>query len=120
MPSYQTIAIKDNGDWNLQVVKEGQEAILQLLKMRLNSLKGSNVWNIEDGIDPRFLSIDNLRFSQLVQNLQDIILGTAGITEATILQEQATFKNGVLAIPFEFRTIEEENLAIDNFVVQVI
>lgn len=120
MPSYQTFAIKDNGDWDLGFVKEGQEAILQILKMRLGTIQGSNIWNIQDGIDRRFLSIDNNSFSRLVDNLQDIITGTAGITEATVLSEEATFKNGVLSIPFEFKTIEQEQVERDIFAVNIV
>lgn len=119
MPSYQTFAVQDNGDWDFQFVKEGQEAILQLLKARLQTIRGSNKWNIEDGIDRRLLAVDKVRFSKLVQNIQDIITDTAGITEATVLSEEATFINGVLKIPFEFKTIEQEEVQSDTFVVNI-
>lgn len=119
MPSYQTFAVKENGDWDLQFVKEGQEAILQLLKSRLQTIRGGNKFNIQDGIDRRFLAIDGVSFSRLVQNIQDIITGTAGITEATVLSEEATFVNGVLKIPFQFKTIEQEEVGNDFFVVNI-
>jgi hypothetical protein len=119
MPSYQTFSVKGNGDWDLQFVSEGQEAILQLLKIRLHTIKGSNKWNIEDGIDRRLLAIDSISISKLIQNIQDIITGTAGITEATVLNEKITFVNGTLKIPFQFKTIEQEEISEDVFVVNI-
>ena len=119
MSSYQVFAVKENGDWDLGFTKAGQEAILQLLESRLRTIKGANKWNIEDGIDSRFLATDNERYAKLIQNIQDVILGTAGITEATILTEEATFIQGILTIPFEFKTIEQEDVESSNFVVNI-
>lgn len=114
MPSYQTFATTESGDWDLRIVRKDKDATVQMLQTRLTNLANSDIWNAE-GIDSRYFINDEISITRLLSNIQTLILGTAGVIEAEILGDDIVISNDIIAVPFRYRTIEDVEYNEDIF-----
>jgi len=111
MSNYKDFTVKDNGDWNLDFIIEGEKCINQTVKSRLQIIRETNKWAFFDGIDLNNLQNNQQAIQLLIANISKVVLDTAGVVQCNILNEKITItSNGVITIPFQFKTIESEDL----------
>lgn len=107
MSTYATIRSLENGDWDLNTVAKGNEAIKLLIATGLLEIVGTYDFNLSAGVDLRNLTNTADDNSALINNIQRIILETAGVVEAEILVDEISISSKrVISIPFTFSTIE--------------
>lgn len=118
MAEYSTIATNTNGDWDLNTFARGNEAIKMMLENNLRAVSGTNIFDLDFGINIAFLKNDTESIIELLNSVHKTILDTAGIVEAEILQDKITIQNRTIHIPFNYKTINNISTS-DVFITKI-
>lgn len=119
MQGYSDFKMDENGNWDFNNIVSNQDAIKQMVKSRVSTLRYTNDYDYNFGIDFANVGIEQEQLTFLVGNITDIVLSTAGVLSCEVLTDQITLTNNVLRVPFQFETLEDVKPVQETFEISV-
>ncbi len=113
MAKYSVWRSNNDGSWDLNNYSTDGDAILQRVRTGLLMLQNTYEYNLDSGIDLR--NVVNRKISNVIQDIQKIVLGVSGVTNLNIPLQYITIKDNILEMQLQ---IETEFNALHNLSVQ--
>lgn len=107
MMEIQAIKIEKNGDWNYGEVVYKDDAIVQNIRVRLNEIKGTMFYALDEGVE--FYNLPEMLDDEIVQMVGKVIASTVGVLSVKFIELERL--SNTLKIAYQYSTIYSENLA---------